>query len=56
MYPDGGQTVEACCIKCKAEKEMKNPTRVTMKNGNPTTEAACADCGRKMFKIGAQSK
>ena len=50
------QAVEAYCMKCKAKKEMKDATLVTMKNGKPATEGTCADCGTKMFKIGAQAK
>jgi len=53
---NGGQTMEAYCMKCKAKKEMKNPTPVTMKNGKPATEGTCPDCGTKMFKIGAPAK
>lgn len=48
--------MEAYCMKCKAKKEMKNPTVVTMKNGKPATEGTCTECGTKMFKIGAQAK
>jgi len=29
--------MEAYCMKCKAKKEMNNPTLVTMKNGKPAT-------------------
>ena len=53
---NGEQTMEAYCMKCKAKKEMKNPTVVTMKNGKPATEGTCSECGTKMFKIGAQPK
>lgn len=49
-------SMEAYCMKCKAKKEMKNPTPVTMKNGKPATEGTCPDCGTKMFKIGAPAK
>ena len=45
--------MEAYCVKCKAKKEMKTPTAVTMKNGKPATQGICAECGTKMFKIGA---
>lgn len=48
----GCATVEAYCVKCKAKKEMKNPTKITMKNGKPAVTGTCATCGTKMFKIG----
>jgi hypothetical protein len=48
----GGQTMEAYCVKCKAKKEMKTPTAITMKNGKPATTGTCSTCGTKMFKIG----
>lgn len=45
--------MEAYCVKCKAKKEMKNPTAITMKNGKPATTGTCPTCGTKMVKIGA---
>ena len=48
--------MDAYCMKCKAKKEMKDPVAVTMKNGKPATQGICADCGTKLFKIGAQAK
>ncbi|MHB0913356.1 MAG: DUF5679 domain-containing protein [Armatimonadota bacterium] len=45
--------MEAYCVKCKAKKEMKNPTQVTMKNNKPATKGTCPTCGTTMFKIGA---
>lgn len=46
--------MKAYCMKCKAKKETKNATLITMKNGKLATEGACDDCGTKMFKIGKQ--
>lgn len=46
--------MDAYCVKCKAKKEMKNPTSITMKNGKPATTGTCGTCGTKMFKIGAK--
>jgi hypothetical protein len=48
----GDTSMEAYCVKCKAKKEMKNPTAITMKNGKPATTGTCVTCGTKMFKIG----
>ena len=44
--------MEAYCVKCKAKKEMKDPTSITMKNGKPAVTGTCDTCGTKMFKIG----
>lgn len=32
---------------------MKDPEKITMKNGRPATQGKCPVCGTKMFKIGA---
>jgi len=48
----GAQKLEAYCVKCKAKKEIKNPTSTTMKNGKPATTGTCSTCGTKVFKIG----
>ena len=47
--------MEAYCVKCKAKREMKDATPVTMKNGKPATQGICPTCGTKMFKIGKAS-
>jgi hypothetical protein len=46
---------EAYCVKCKAKKEIKEPTQVTMKNGRPAVQGVCPDCSTKLFKIGSSS-
>ena len=43
--------VTAFCVKCKAERKMKNATTVTMKNGRPAAKGVCPVCGTKMFKF-----
>ena len=43
---------EAYCVKCKMKVEMKDPQKVTMKNGKPATQGICPKCGTKIFKIG----
>jgi hypothetical protein len=45
--------VEAYCVKCKAKREMKDPKKVTMKNGKPAMQGVCPVCGTKIFRIGA---
>ena len=44
--------VEAYCVKCKAKTEVKDPQKITMKNGRPATKGTCPKCGTKVFKIG----
>lgn len=44
--------MKAYCVKCKAKKEIKNPTRVTLKNGRKATKGACPTCGTSVFRIG----
>ena len=41
----------AYCVKCKAKSEMKDPQRVTMKNGRPAMKGICSKCGTGMYKI-----
>jgi hypothetical protein len=43
---------EAYCVKCKAKREVKNPSNVTMKNGKPALTGICPVCGTKLYKIG----
>ena len=43
---------EAYCVKCKAKREMKSPTKVTMKNGRKATKGTCPKCGTGMYRIG----
>ena len=44
--------MEAYCVKCRAKREIKNPTAITMKNGKPATTGQCSVCGTKLFRIG----
>lgn len=45
----------AYCMKCKKTQPMKDIEPVVMKNGKPAKRGVCAECGTKMFKIGAGS-
>ncbi len=40
------------CFKCRTKREMKNPEKVTLKNGRPATKGTCPNCGTKIFRIG----
>ena len=44
--------MEAYCMKCRANREMKNIKAVRMKNGKPGTQGICTKCGTRMFRIG----
>jgi hypothetical protein len=41
------------CMKCKAQRGIKDAKPITMKNGRPATEGSCEVCATKIFKIGA---
>jgi len=41
----------AYCVKCKAKTEIKNPQRVTMKNGRAALKGVCAKCGTGVYRI-----
>jgi len=49
---EGGELMQAYCMKCKDKKEMKNAKAITMKNGKPATQGVCPTCNTKMFRIG----
>jgi len=44
--------MQAYCVKCQKKREMKNPTKVTLKNGRKASKGTCPVCGTKMFRIG----
>ena len=44
--------MEAYCMKCRAKREIKNPAKVTLKNGRPATQGTCPVCGTKLNRIG----
>lgn len=52
----GGNVMEARCMKCKQNREMKDEKEVTMKNGMRAASGVCAHCGTKMFKILGKAK
>jgi len=43
---------EAYCVKDKKKVEIKNPEKITMKNGKPATKGTCPECGGSVFRIG----
>ncbi|HET9920163.1 MAG TPA: DUF5679 domain-containing protein [Ktedonobacteraceae bacterium] len=44
------------CVKCKTKTEMKDPQRVTMKNGKPALKGTCSVCGTSQHAILGKEK
>ena len=44
--------MQAYCLKCRTQREMREAKQVTLKNGRPATQGQCPVCGTKMFRIG----
>jgi len=44
--------MQAYCFRCRRKVEIRNPQRVTLKNGRPATRGVCPACGTKVFRIG----
>ena len=44
--------MKAYCVRCKKSVEVKNPAKVTMKNGRKATKGTCPKCGTRVFRIG----
>ena len=44
---------EGYFVKDKKMVEMKDPQKITMKNGKPATQGLCPVCGGKVTRIGA---
>jgi len=52
LEKNGGERMQAYCVKCRTKREMKDARAITMKNGRPATQGVCPTCGTKMFRIG----
>jgi hypothetical protein len=44
--------MEAYCFKCRAKREIKNPTQVVLKNGKPAVKGVCLKCGTTVYRMG----
>jgi hypothetical protein len=44
--------MEAYCFKCRAKREIKNPTQVVLKNGKPAVKGMCSKCGTTVYRMG----
>ena len=47
------QEVAAYCVKCKTMRTLANGRAIFMANARPAAEGRCAECGTRLFKIGA---
>jgi DNA-directed RNA polymerase subunit RPC12/RpoP len=41
----------AYCMKCRRKVEIRNASRVMLKNHRPATQGSCPACGTKVFRI-----
>ena len=41
----------AYCVKCRAEVEIKDPQKVTLKNERPAMAGTCPKCGTEVSRI-----
>ena len=44
--------MQAYCFKCRSKVEIRDPQKVTLKNGRPATKGLCPRCRTKVFRIG----
>ena len=44
--------MQAYCVKCRQQRDIANPTEVTLKNGRPATQGNCPVCTTRIFRIG----
>jgi len=44
--------MQAYCMKCRTNREMKDTKSITMKNGKLATQGVCPSCGTTMIRIG----
>ena len=39
------------CVYEKAEREIRDPRKITLNNGRPAIKGTCASCGKQIFKV-----
>ena len=44
--------MEGYCVKCKAKREIQNPTAGFNKRGSAVVFGTCPECGTKIYRIG----
>jgi len=42
----------AYCVKCRAQREVRNPQAMIMKNRKEAVTGVCPVCGTRLFRIG----
>ena len=42
----------AYCMKCRAKREISNPTAIQHPNGKDAVTGTCPTCGTKVFRMG----
>jgi hypothetical protein len=52
LAEESESSVQAYCVKCRAIREIKNPTQTVLKNSRPAVRGTCPTCSTAMFKIG----
>lgn len=43
--------MQAYCMKCKTQVEVKDPVETVTKNGRPMVKGTCPTCGTKVNKF-----
>lgn len=44
--------VNIYCMKCKDKREIEGAQTATMRNGKPSIQGLCPECGTKVSRIG----
>jgi hypothetical protein len=50
------EVIMGYCVKEKAQKQMKDPEPVILKNGKNAIKGVCSSCGTKMMKFVSSKK
>ena len=53
MTDTSAAALQAYCVKCKTKRDLGAPEPVYTKTGAPGTRGQCAECGTKLFRMGA---
>lgn len=44
--------MQGYCVKCRGQRELRDPEPVTLKNGRPAVRGRCGMCGTVVVRIG----
>ncbi|MYD11057.1 MAG: type I DNA topoisomerase [Chloroflexi bacterium] len=53
MADSNVETLQAYCVKCRTKRNIDSSEPVYTKTGTPGTRGRCAECGTKLFRMGA---